>query len=167
MVLRRIRHFQSKRRMEYTARKIYGIIITLALIISLEGHVTDSFFVIFSIFGSLFVIALAEIYVHLLTVPVKKEKHLTWEERFAVVKEEFSIMLASDIPIFLFLLSHFGFLSLEEAFFFSKSLALLTLFFFGCYLGYVLNKKMYQRFFMGVLSAGFGFLIVLLKLLFK
>ncbi len=115
-------------RKQFGERIIYGILITLALLISLEHKVTSILTIIISIFGTLFVIALAETYVKSITKAVEVKRTLTWNERFDIIKDEFAIMIASEVPVLLFILSLFNILTLELAFTLSKILGILELF---------------------------------------
>lgn len=149
------------------ARRAYGVVVTLALIVSLEHTTSDPLTVIFTLVGSLLVIAIAEIYVKHAALIVKERQRLGGETIAHLVREELGIMLAAEAPVALFVLALCGLVSLETAFWYSKIASLLFLFFFGSLLGSVFHRKWYRRMFTGLLYMLLGVGIMLLKLLFK
>lgn len=153
-------------RVDYAARKVYGLIITLALIISLQAYSTSSVKIIITILGTLFVIALAETYVHYVALSVKKKGHLSREDFLHLLKEEFSVMVASEIPVILFILEIIGLISLSTAFLLAEILGVVALFIFGYVLGTQLEKKFIRRLCFGLISSLFGLLVISLKLFF-
>lgn len=151
---------------EYSARKVYGLIITLALIISLQKYQTNSLNIIITIVGSLLVIALAEIYVHYVTLSSKKRKKLSYFDIKCLIKKEFNVMFASEIPVILFFLEFIGIISLDLAFFLAQVFGILALFVFGYILGKNLEKDFLGKLFFGLISSLFGIFIISLKIFF-
>lgn len=154
-------------KIDNASRRVYGLIITLALIISLEGYVQSSFSIIISILGTLFVIALAETYVKYVAETAKKKQRLRSRELIEIIKEEFVIMFSSEIPVLLFFLEIINIISIDTAFFLSKVLGIFALFVFGFILGCLLEKRLIKRIIFGSISAIFGLLIIALKIIFK
>ena len=154
-------------RFNYNARKVYGIIITLSIIISLEHEHARSIKIILLVLGALFAIALAEIYVKFTAKVLQKKQKLEKEERRELFREEFSIMFAANIPVLIFFLEIFNLICIETAFFLAKAFSIASLFVYGYMLGVVLEKPFFKKVFTGFMSTTLGFLIILLKLFFK
>jgi predicted small integral membrane protein len=76
-------------------------------------------------------------------------------------------MLASEIPILVFLIQYFGFISIDTAFFLAKVLGLITIFSFSIIIERAMKKPWLQTIIYSLISSGIGVLIIGLKILTK
>jgi VIT1/CCC1 family predicted Fe2+/Mn2+ transporter len=154
-------------RAKYISKIIYGTIITLGLIVTLEKSNLTGLEIIISILGTLLVIAIAEYYVNSLTLAAKLKRVLKTQERIDIAKKEFAIMFSSEVPIMIFLLEVFNIITLKQAFLYSQIVGILILFFFGFIITKIFEKGLMRRIIVGSITALLGVAIVSLKLLFK
>ena len=164
---KRIISKRRKSRIEDGSRDIYGTIIVLALIVSFENYEISPIKMLISIFGTLLVIAIAETYVIAQKESYYKKRRLTYEEFKYIVKHEFQIMLASEIPVIVFIIQHFGLISIDTAFTLAKALGLLSIFSFSIVIERAMKKPWAQTILYSLISTGIGFLIIGLKILTK
>jgi hypothetical protein len=158
---------RRKSRIEDGSRDIYGTIIVLALIVSFENYEISPIKMLISILGTLLVIAIAETYVITQKESYYKKRRLTPAEFKYIVKHEFQIMLASEIPVLVFVLQHFQLISIDTAFTLAKILGLLAIFSFSIIIERAMKKPWAQTILYSLISTGIGFLIIGLKILTK
>ena len=158
---------RRKSRIEDGSRDIYGTIIVLALIVSFESYDVAPLKMLISILGTLLVIAIAETYVITQKESYYKKRRLTSEEFKYILKHEFQIMLASEIPILVFVLQHFNLISLDTAFLIAKILGLVTIFSFSVIIERAMKKTWLKTILYSLVSTGIGFLIIALKIFTK
>lgn len=156
-----------KNRIEDGSRDIYGTIIVLALIVSYEQYDKSIFSMLISVIGTLFVIAIAETYVISQKESFYKKRRLTKGEFFSIVKHEFQIMLACEIPLLVFILYQLNIISIETAYQIAKILGLLTIFFFSLIIERAMEKPWIKSILYSLFATGIGFLIIGLKILTK
>jgi hypothetical protein len=162
-----IRKRFNKDKIDFYANRIYGVIVVLSLIISLEYFKANSIRVIITILGTLFTFALAKVYIKYITKSMKYEKRICRHKFREICKEEFSIMLGSEIPLIPFILELINIISLETAFLLSKILGVIILFDFGYIFGKYMNYPIIKRLSAGLISAALGLIIVILKIIVK
>jgi hypothetical protein len=166
-MVKRIISKRRRNRIEDGSRDIYGTIIVLALIVSFENYNVTPLKMLISIIGTLLVIAIAETYVNAQKKSYYEKRRLTYKELKSIIKHEFQIMLASEIPILVFLIQYFGFISIDTAFFLAKVLGLITIFSFSIIIERAMKKPWLQTIVYSLISTGIGFLIIGLKILTK
>ena len=120
-----------------------------------------------SIVGTLLVIAIAETYVITQKESYYKKRRLTKEEFIYIVKHEFQIMLASEIPVLVFILQYFGLITITTAFTLAKALGLITIFSFSIIIERAMKKTWLKTILYSIISTGIGFLIIGLKIITK
>ena len=151
---------------DYASRKIYWLIIMLSLIVTLENY-TDSWVkILFWITWTLFVIALAEVYVKIIYFMSKYKKRIPYERLNILFKEEFSILFALDLPIFLYMLYFFGVIQVWDFVLAMKIWWILLLFLYWYKLWFLLEKNFIRRFILWTTSAFFWIFIIMLKTFF-
>lgn len=148
------------------SRSIYGIIIVTALIVTLENYVTDELKIIGSIFSTVLLIALAESYVTYIRHKLTQQRFLKKEEIKHILKEEFTVMIGSELPILMFLLSFMGFISLEHAFLLAKMLAVSLLFIYGFWFCKLCSLSLMTRIGVATFNGLIGLAIIALKVIF-
>jgi hypothetical protein len=164
---KRIISKRRRSRIEDGSRDIYGTIIVLALIVSLESYNIPPIKMLISIIGTLLVIAIAETYVITQKESYYKKRRLTSEEFKYILKHEFQIMLASEIPVLVFVLQYFHVISVELAFLLAKILGLITIFSFSIIIERAMKKPWLQTIIYSLISTLIGFLIIGLKIITK
>lgn len=152
---------------DYTSRKIYWLIIMLSLIVTLENYTHSWLKILFWIFWTLFVIALAEVYVKIISFMSKHKKRIPRWELNILLKEELSILFALDLPILLYILYSFKIINLVNFILLIKIWWIALLYFYWYKLWILLEKNIIRRFILWFISGLFWILIILLKSYFE
>ena len=157
----------SPEKVDALARRVYGSLITLTLIVSYDSGEFSPLHIIFMIIGSLFAIAIAEIYVKIMSFILKNKHHPSFAEKGHILKEELHIIMGASIPILLLTLNIFNVITTERAFDLSKIILVGFLFFLGVFLANCVGKSFLQKIFSGISTAFIGLIIIAIKLIFK
>lgn len=154
----------SKKKLLFSGRIIYGIIIMLALIESFEYSNTSSANILGSVFGSLCVIAVAEIFIKqsLARVVINPHKIKSFKKLFA---KEIHILIAFMIPFSFFSLEILEIINKKQAFVGTQSVSTVALFLFGYQIARINQKPFVLKMASGFLSAIIGLIIIGLKIL--
>ncbi|MPN52690.1 hypothetical protein SDC9_200352 [bioreactor metagenome] len=102
----------------------------------------SSLSVVIKLFFGAATIVFAEIYSEYLGGMIKKSCLLKRREKINMTKEAFWIFIVSVVPIFLFIISHFGLINIHIAFLVSHILGLVGLLVFG----FIASNSVYCHF---------------------
>lgn len=152
---------------EIVSRILYGLIVSQSLIVYLWFNSKTAFEALITLFSTMFLIAIAEIYVSFLISNYKKYKENIEFTFKYILYEEFAIFRFTIIPSLLFIFSIFNLIPLEITYYISTSIGVLILFYIGIKQAKILGKKVKTQFFFGSLNALIGLIIILIKAIFK
>lgn len=115
----------------YAARSVYGAIVVLALLLTMEGHSPGPFAAAALVAGTVLVVLAAEAYSEILGAEVDRHRRLTREERHEVVREHGLMFAAATWPVTLLLLAGVGLISEAMAFDLGRWVVVTMLFAYG------------------------------------
>jgi hypothetical protein len=97
------------------ARSIYGAIVVLALLLTMQGHPPAPFTAALTVGGSVVAVLAAEVYAELLGMEMDARRPTTREERVDKLHELGTITAAAEVPVVVLLLSGFGLFGIDVA----------------------------------------------------
>jgi hypothetical protein len=150
-----------------TSRMIYGLIIIQSVLIYLWIGNKDVSYILISLISSLFMIALAEIYVSgIILSAQKKSIKFNWTYFKEIILEEISVFRFAIIPLLLFILSLFNIISLNLAFWLSYFVGLIALALIGYAHGAYLKKPFLLKIGLSLLNIFLGGVLIFIKVIF-
>ena len=150
---------------DFVAKAIYGLISVLAMLLTMEEHPPTAWIAAGILFGTVFVLAIAETYSATIAEIIAGQKRLDRQEFMEIWHDTHPILLTANLPTLVILLSGAGLYSIETALIIAKSAIYLALFAYGLQVGHLLHASKWRILLSGLFTAGIGALIGLMKFL--
>jgi hypothetical protein len=150
---------------DFVSKAIYGLISVLAVLLTMEEHPPTAWIAAGILFGTVFVLAIAETYSATIAEIIAGQKRLDRQEFMEIWHDTHPILLTANLPTLVILLSGAGLYSMETALIIAKSAIYLTLFAYGLQVGHLLHASRWRILLSGLFTAGIGALIGLMKFL--
>lgn len=145
------------------AKIVYGIIIVLVVIITLEDHPPAPLNATLSILGAAFAVALAEFYSDMVGQRIHKRDHLSWTERREVATSVGAVVIGALIPLPFFLIAGLGLITSLQAFLFAKWALIALLAAYGYAAAALSGSSRFWAIFYALLAGAIGTAVVLAK----
>jgi hypothetical protein len=140
----------------FASMAIYGSLTVMAVVIAMEDHPPPSLSAAARLFGVTVAIAAAKAYAELIADTLTRGRKLNAEEGRGLLHKVSPILFGAQAPTVVFLMSAFGWFSVETAIQVSRLLVLMLLFVYGLRVGQVLHKTRFVQIASGlaIMSAG-------------
>ena len=143
---------------------LYGTVTVLAVILVLENHAEGASQVVFAVVGTTWALAFARVYADLIAEILRRGQRFRRSDLQRIWHEVRPVMVYSQLPTLVFILSALGLLPLDLSFEIAQTLGVLVLF----AVGYAVGRKVGQSRLRSLLSsfviAAIGGSIILLKI---
>jgi len=127
------------------------------------NETNDSLSIAIKLFVGAITIVFAEVYSEYLGGMIKKSCSVSKREKINITKEAFWIFIVSIIPIFLFVISHFGLINIHIAFLISHILGLIGLLIFGFIASNAVHCHYSKNFRAALFTGIIGLIIIFIK----
>lgn len=163
---RRTRIIETVSPLSFTHSKlISGTIMVLAMMAVYSGTEASSWDLIIGIIISIFVIALGNVYAQFVSQSHSQKRILGGNSFRKIFKKEMALISAAMTPLFFFVLAGFGIITIEQAYLAANLAGIIILFAAGLFLGRSVRRGFWVSFFLALVSASIGALLVLLRIL--
>ena len=109
-------HWLHRGNGRYAARSVYGSVVVLAVLMTLQVHPPPAFGAALIVAGTVLSVLAAESYSDRLGREIQLQRRLTRDERRAMRKELAVILVAAEAPVLVLVLSGFGLFPEDVAF---------------------------------------------------
>jgi positive regulator of sigma E activity len=157
-------HMKATEVPKLVAKSIYGIIVTLFLLLTLENHEDSAWNMIVTIILTIVSFAIAE---HYATVFGKSFGERSKMKRYSsgeLLSESLNMLYGTIVPVLFFVLSALGVISLLAAFDLAEAFSALAVFGYGYWYGQRTGRSKVASIVYGLINFGIVALIVWLKL---
>ena len=144
---------------------VYGTITILAVILALEEHSSGPWQVTFTIVGTTYALAFARAYADLIAETLHRGRRLGRSDLLLIWREARPVMVYSQLPTLVFVLSAVGLLPLGLSFTIAETVGVLVLLFAGYRVGRRVGASRLRSLLSGLAIASVGGLVILLKVL--
>ena len=144
---------------------VYGKIVITALIVVMESGTESALAATLELFFSTFVLVVAKGYAHMLAKNITRGSFGSWRDLREEVVNALRMMVGLSGPTLIFLLSHVGLMSLENAFLLAKTTALVMLFTYGLLLGKAMGGNKIECLLAGLVNTVLGFMVLVVKVI--
>lgn len=145
------------------SRSMYGIIISMALLLTMEQYTTDPWKIAIGLVTTLLSVSIAEAYTESIGTHIDKQRPLYEEERHHIIQESLYVFSGSTLPVLSFVFAGVGILDLPNAFLIAKTSAVVILFEYG----YLYGRRSGRTRLSSLKVGGLNVVLVLLIILFK
>ena len=144
---------------------VYGTITILAVILALEEYASGPWQVAFTIVGTTYALAFARAYADLIAETLHRGRRLGRYDLLLIWREARPVMVYSQLPTLVFVLSALGLLPLGLSFMIAETVGVLVLFFAGYLVGRRVGASRLRSLLSSLAIASVGGLVILLKVL--
>jgi len=152
-------------RREDIAAAVYGKIIFTAVIVTMESHTDRAGDAVIALLTSGFALVMAHTFSDILAQDIYGGTKVKLREVLAAMCGMAPFLAGISAPTVLFVASHFGWLTIGQAFFLAKISALIMLFVYGYLLGRSTGRRIVGRIGAGVVTAGIGLIVLAVKVM--
>ena len=146
---------------------IYGVIIALAIVITLEAHPPGALEAEATLLLGAFAVAFAEFYSDVLQTRITERRRVSREEMNRIGRHIGAVLIGSLLPLPVFMLVSLGVLSIEAAFTIVKWMLVTVLFVYGFVAAQVSGAGTLWSFFLAAMMGSIGVIVVLAKAAFS
>lgn len=148
-------------------KAVYGIIIALAIVITLDAHPPSALEAEATILLGALAVAMAEFYSETLQLRIESRRRATRQEMSEIARHVGTVLVGGLLPLPVFLLVPLGVMSIEGAFTFVKWMLVTLLFVYGYVAAQVGGAGVRWSMFLGMMTGSIGVLVVIAKAAFS
>ncbi len=144
-------------------KAIYGIIIALAIVITLEAHPPSALEAEATILLGALAVAMAEFYSETLQLRITEQRRVTRKEISGIGQHIGTVLVGSLLPLPIFVLASLGLLSIESAFTIVKWMLVTMLFVYAYVAAQVGGAGLRWSILLATMTGSIGVIVVLAK----
>lgn len=142
---------------------VYGIIIALAIVITMEAHPPSALAAEATILLGALAVAIAEFYSEVLQWRITEQRRVTTEQMHRIARHIGAVLVGALLPLPVFVLASLGVFSLEGAFAVVKWMLVALLFVYGYVSAQVGGAGVTWSVVLGTMVGSVGLIVVLAK----
>lgn len=150
----------------FVAKAIYGLITVQALLVAMSEHPPSPLGGAMTLLGATLAIALIDTYAEVIAEALAQEHMVSRIEVREILRSVRPVLLGSQAPTLVFILSALGLWSVETAIQIAQILVLLLLFGYGVQVGRLMHTRWIRQVLSGIILVMIALLIVSIKILF-
>ena len=148
-------------------KAVYGIIIALAIVITLEAHPPSPLEAEATILLGALAVAMAEFYSETLQLRISERRRASRQENVEIGRHVGTVLVGALLPLPAFLLVSLGVMSIEGAFTFVKWMLVTLLFIYGYVAAQVGGAGIRWSILLGMMTGSIGVIVVIAKAAFS
>ena len=142
---------------------IYGVIIALAIVITLEAHPPGALEAEVTLLLGAFAVSFAEFYSDMLQTRITERRRVLRAEMNQIGRHVGAVLIGALLPLPMFILVSLGVLSIESAFTIVKWMLVTVLFVYGYVAAQLSGAGTLWSFFLATMIGSIGVIVVLAK----
>jgi hypothetical protein len=146
-----------------SGKAVYGIIIALAIVITLEAHPPNALEAEATILLGALAVAIAEFYSEVLQFRITERRRLNQGEMFEIGRHVGTVLVAALLPLPVFLLVSLGLISIDFAFDVVKWMLVALLFVYGYVAAQISGAGTRWSLLLAITTGSIGVVVVLAK----
>jgi hypothetical protein len=144
-------------------KAVYGIIIALAIVITLEAHPPSAMEAEATILLGALAVAMAEFYSDVLQLRITERRQASRKEMADIGRHIGTVLVGSLLPLPVFIMASLGLLTIESAFVIVKWMLVTLLFLYGFVAAQIGGAGTKWSLLLGAMTGSIGVLVVLVK----
>jgi hypothetical protein len=153
-------------RTTFVAKAIYGLITVQALLVVMEEHPPTPLSGAMTLLGATLAVALIDTYSEIIAEALAQKHMVSRDEVREILRSVSPVLVGSQAPTLMFLLSAIGLWSVEQAIQLAQLVTFLFLFVFGVQIGRLLHTHWLRQVLSGIFLVAVAGMIVGVKILF-